>query len=55
MLFFTGDFNGHTQAWYPDDDTNAEGTQLDDLFTSLSLTQLISEPTFFVMIVSHHA
>ena len=46
-MFFTGDFNGHTQAWYPDGDTNAEATLLDDLFASLSLTQLISEPTHF--------
>ena len=42
--FFTGDFNGHSQMWYPDGDTNAEGTLLDDLFNSLSLKQLISEP-----------
>ena len=46
-MFFTGDFNGHTQAWYPDGDTNAEGTLLDDLFSTLNLTQLISEPTHF--------
>ena len=46
-MFFTGDFNGHTQAWYPDGDTNAEGIILDNLFTELNLTQLISEPTHF--------
>ena len=46
-MFFTGDFNGHTQAWYPDGDTNAEGVLLDDLFTTLNLSQLINEPTHF--------
>ena len=45
--FFAGDFNGHSQSWYPDGDTNPEGTMLDDLFTSLNLTQLISEPTHY--------
>ena len=45
--FFTGDVNGHTQAWYPDGDTNAEGNKLDELFTSLNLTQIINEPTHF--------
>ena len=46
-MFFTGDFNGHTQAWYPDGDTNEEGTRLDDIFTSLNLSQIIQEPTHF--------
>ena len=46
-MFFTGDFNGHSQAWYPDGDSNPEGVLLDDLFTELNLTQLISEPTHF--------
>ena len=37
-----------TQAWWPDGDTNAEGVLLDNLFSELSLTQLISEPTHFM-------
>ena len=45
--FFTGDFNGHTQSWYPDGDTNQGGVVLDDLFNDLNLNQLISEPTHF--------
>ena len=45
--FFTGDVNGHTQAWYPEGDTNPEGNALDELFSSLSLTQIITEPTHF--------
>ena len=45
--FFTGDFNGHSQFWWPDGDTNAEGREIEDLFTSLNLSQIISEPTNF--------
>ena len=46
-MFFTGDVNGHTQAWYPEGDTNAEGVKLDELFSDLNLTQIINEPTHF--------
>ena len=45
--FFTGDFNGHSQFWWPDGDTNAEGREIEDLLTSLNLSQIISEPTNF--------
>ena len=45
--FFTGDFNGHSQFWWPNGDTNAEGSEIEDLFTSLNLSQIISEPTNF--------
>ena len=46
-MFFTGDFNGHSQIWWPDGDTNPEGREIEDLFTSLNLSQVISEPTNF--------
>ena len=46
-MFFAGDLNGHSQVWWPDGDTNAEGILLDNLFSDLNLTQLISEPTHF--------
>ena len=46
-MFFTGDFNGHSQAWYPEGDTNPEGVLLDNLFSDLNLNQIISEPTHF--------
>ena len=46
-MFFAGDANGHTQAWYPEGDTNAVGTKLDELFSSLNLQQIINEPTHF--------
>ena len=45
--FFTGDFNGHSQLWWPDGDTNPEGMEIENLLTSLNLSQLISEPTNF--------
>ena len=45
--FFTGDFNGHSQLWWPDGDTTAEGREIENLLSSLSLPQLISEPTNF--------
>ena len=46
-MFFTGDVNGHTQAWYPGGDTNAIGTKLEEIFSSLSLHQMINERTHF--------
>ena len=45
--FFTGDFNAHSTFWWPDGDTNKEGSELEDLFSSLHLCQLITEPTNF--------
>ena len=45
--FFTGDFNAHAQFWWPDGDTNIEGMEIENLFTSLGLSQIISEPTNF--------
>ena len=45
--FFTGDFNAHPQFWWSDGDTTPEGREIEDLFTSLGLSQIISEPTNF--------
>ena len=47
FLIFTGDFNTHSVQWWPNGDSNNEGTQLNILFSELGLTQLISEPTHF--------
>ena len=47
FLIFTGDFNAHSLQWWPDGDSNNEGTQLNILLSELGLTQLISEPTHF--------
>ena len=44
-IFFTGDFNAHSQLWWPDGDTTPEGTKIEELFSKLCLSQLISEPT----------
>ena len=46
-IFFTGDFNGHSQTWWPDGDTNPEGREIEDLISSLNLSQIVSEPTNF--------
>ena len=45
--FFTGDFNGHSLFWWPDGDTTAEGREIENILSSISLSQLISEPTNF--------
>ena len=45
--FFTGDFNGHSQLWWPAGYTTPEGSQIEDLTSFLGLTQLITEPTNF--------
>ena len=37
----------HPVQWWPDDESNNEGTHLDILFYELGLTQLIPEPTHF--------
>ena len=47
FLIFTGVFNAHSLQWWPDGDSNNEGTQLNILLSELGLTQLISEPTHF--------
>ena len=46
--FFAGDINEHSQEWYPDGNTNAEGLSLNELFNDLQLHQLIKEPTHFL-------
>ena len=46
-IFFAGDFNAHSRRSWPDGDTIPEVTKIEELFTKLSLSQLISEPTNF--------
>ena len=43
--FIIGDFNGYSQFWWSDGDTTAEGREIENLLSSLGLSQLISEPT----------
>ena len=45
--YFTGDFNGHSQLWWTDGATTPEGAEIEKVFTSLNLSQIISEPTNF--------
>ena len=47
VMLFAGDFNAHSQSWWPAGDTNNEGIQLVNSFSEFDLTQLISEPTHF--------
>ena len=47
QCFFAGDFNGKSHLWWPDEDETPEGRELDDMFTSRGLSQVISEPTNF--------
>ena len=46
-MFFAGDFNGKSQVWWPDGDVTPEGREIEDMLTSLGLSQEISEPTNF--------
>ena len=46
-MFFVGDFNAKSHIWWPDGDETPEGREIEDMFASLGLSQLISEPTNF--------
>ena len=43
--FFTGDFNAKSLSWWSEGENNDEGTHLENIFSELSLTQIIKEPT----------
>ena len=45
--FFTGDFNGHSKYWWAEGDDTPEGKEIEEMFTLLNLSQIISEPTNF--------
>ena len=47
QLFRTGEFNAHFKFRWHDGDTNLESREIEDLFFSLNLSQIISEPTNF--------
>ena len=44
-VYFTGDFNGHSNLWWQESDTNDEGREIEELTSLLGLNQLINEPT----------
>ena len=45
--FYTGDFNAHSNLWWPDGDTNKEGSEIEELLNTLNLSQVMKEPTNF--------
>ena len=46
-IFISGDFNGHSDLWWDEGDTTAEGREIEKLTSHLGLKQLIQEPTNF--------
>ena len=46
-MLFVSDFNAYSINWWPEGDNNSEGIQLDNSFSDLNLTQLISELPHF--------
>ena len=46
-MFFTGDFNAHSQNWWPEGNTNNEGIAIENLSSALDLNQIVREPTDF--------
>ena len=46
-MFITGDFNGHSQLWWPLGDTTPEGNSIEVMSSLLGLSQLIKDPTNF--------
>ena len=46
-MFFAGDFNRKSHIWWPDGDETTVGRELEDMLTSLGLSQVISDQTNF--------
>ena len=46
-MLITGDFNGHSEQWWPRGDSNKEGIAIDTLASDIGLSQLIAEPNNF--------
>ena len=47
VMFFAGDFNGHSELWWPKGDTTPEGSKIEEITSNFGLSQLINEPTNF--------
>ena len=47
VIFFTGDFDAHSQNWCPDGNTNNEDIAIGNLLSAIDLNQIICEPTNF--------
>ena len=46
-MLIAGDFNGHSQQWWPEGNSTKEGIAIESLTSNLGLTQLITEATNF--------
>ena len=44
VVLVTGNFNARSAKWWKNDQTTAEGVQIEPLISSYELTQVISEP-----------
>ena len=53
-LFFIGDFNAHSQFWWPDGDATPEGTEIEHLLISLGLSHLDSGTPDSLDLYCHH-
>jgi hypothetical protein len=45
---YVGDFNAHNASWWAEGTTDHAGTELEQLFTSKGLYQLVKQPTFMI-------
>ena len=46
-MYFADDYNCHSQLWYNDGKTDAEGREIEQAMSMLGLMQLFNEPTNF--------
>ena len=53
-VFFAGDFNGHSQLWWSDGDTTAEGTATEQLTSLMGLINYLKNPLILNRIKTHH-
>ena len=47
VVFYTGDFNSHSELCGPGGDTNPEGIKIEEITSNFGLSQLINEPSNF--------
>ena len=53
-MFFAGDFNGKSHLWWPDGDETPVGRELDDMFTSLGLSQVFLFQPILILAKNPH-
>ena len=52
--FFTGDFNAHSQYWWPGGNTTPEGSEIEHLLSNLGLSQVSVNKLILNLIKNHH-